>query len=211
MIPRLNCATGGERTSFLDGWDDATLLAGRRVIVLGAAWLVSWRRADASILRDPSRASADVPAGAGRLAAQLSALGAQVRLISVAGSDGHGIKLREALEERGVKASSLVTDDSIDTFAEEITILGPSEISRVRHGQRDAAVSPAADSALAVRLFTDAAWADLVMVYGRDTAFVGPKTHEVLKILETMGKLSGTSEITARAAVRSGSSESVPA
>ncbi|WP_051031447.1 D-glycero-beta-D-manno-heptose 1-phosphate adenylyltransferase [Nocardia veterana] len=91
--------------------DIADRLAGRHptVVVLGDAvldvWM--WGRSDRLCREAPVpvvdvRSTSYLPGGAANTAANIAALGAQVRLVSLAGSDERGARLREALRRSRV-------------------------------------------------------------------------------------------------------------
>src|SRR5438067_8163124 len=95
-----------------------------RVLVVGDVCLDRWCRYDPA-LADPSRetgiprigvVSTEVtPGAAGTVANNVAALGAQVSVLGIAGSDGFGHELSGALHARGIR-SSLIHTDRVCTF-----------------------------------------------------------------------------------------------
>ncbi|RYG42877.1 D-glycero-beta-D-manno-heptose-7-phosphate kinase, partial [bacterium] len=90
---------------------------GRRVVVIGDLMLDEYvhgratrisQEAPVMVVRQ-GRFEA-VPGGAANVAANLSALGADVALAGVVGDDEPGVRLQTALEERGTSRLALVKD-----------------------------------------------------------------------------------------------------
>ncbi|MDR3717368.1 MAG: PfkB family carbohydrate kinase [Bryobacteraceae bacterium] len=101
-------------------------IPGLSALVVGDVCLDRWCRYEPSF-NEPSRETGiprvavveveRTPGAAGTIAANLVALGTgRVSVIGVAGSDGHAHELRQALDERGIDASGLVTDPRGLTF-----------------------------------------------------------------------------------------------
>src|SRR4051794_12939703 len=100
------------------GWDailDAIRASPPRITVVGDVMLDRWLRGGVRRLSregpvpvvDISERE-DKPGGAANTAANLAALGAEVRLLTVAGDDAEGEVLRRLLDDRGVDTSHWV-------------------------------------------------------------------------------------------------------
>jgi D-glycero-beta-D-manno-heptose-7-phosphate kinase len=148
---------------------------GRRILVLGDLMLdrYLWGRVD--------RISPEAPVpvveieretfslgGAGNVAANLRALGAEPVLVSVVGEDEDGARLVETLTQRGVGTSGLVRDPSRPTTVKTRIIAHAQQVVRADRESR-ADVTGAAGVALAARI--EAAIADcqamIVSDYGK--------------------------------------------
>ncbi len=101
-------------------------IPGLSALVVGDVCLDRWCRYEPGF-DEPSRETGiprvavveveRTPGGAGTVASNLVALGAgHVAVVGVAGGDGHAHELRQALEERGIDATGLVTDPHGLTF-----------------------------------------------------------------------------------------------
>jgi D-beta-D-heptose 7-phosphate kinase/D-beta-D-heptose 1-phosphate adenosyltransferase len=95
---------------------------GRRVLLIGDAILDSYLEGEAARLsRDGpipvvrKTTEQRLPGGAANVAANLSALGAQVSFLSVVGADIAASLLRQTLRERGVEDEWLVSDQTFQT------------------------------------------------------------------------------------------------
>ena len=81
--------------------------------------------------------------GAGNVAANLRALGAEPLLLSVTGDDPDGATLRSALKERGIRASQLVTDPGRPTTVKTRIIAHAQQVARTdRESRADLAGRP---------------------------------------------------------------------
>src|SRR4051795_5432483 len=121
--PRRRCLTGatagyewhmadGTRNASAHGWDaivDALRSRPPRVTVIGDVMLDRWLRGGVRRLSRESpvpvvdlAAREDRPGGAANTAMNLAALGAEVRLLTIAGGDEDGLLLRRLLEGAGV-------------------------------------------------------------------------------------------------------------
>jgi D-beta-D-heptose 7-phosphate kinase/D-beta-D-heptose 1-phosphate adenosyltransferase len=132
----------------LESWIDR--FAGRRIAVLGDCMLdrYQWGHVD--------RISPEAPVpvveierenftlgGAGNVAANLRALGAEPLLLSVTGDDPDGATLRTALEERGIRASQLVVDPGRPTTVKTRIIAHAQQVARTdRESRADLAGRP---------------------------------------------------------------------
>jgi D-beta-D-heptose 7-phosphate kinase/D-beta-D-heptose 1-phosphate adenosyltransferase len=125
----------------LESWIDR--FPGRRIAVLGDCMLdrYQWGRVE--------RISPEAPVpvveidrenftlgGAGNVAANLRALGAEPVLLSVTGDDPDGATLRGALEERGIRASQLVTDPDRPTTVKTRIIAHAQQVARTDRESR---------------------------------------------------------------------------
>ncbi|MGH7742435.1 MAG: D-glycero-beta-D-manno-heptose-7-phosphate kinase [Candidatus Eiseniibacteriota bacterium] len=125
----------------LESWIDR--FAGRRIAVLGDCMLdrYQWGRVD--------RISPEAPVpvveierenftlgGAGNVAANLRALGAEPLLLSVTGDDSDGATLRSALKERGIRASQLVSDPGRPTTVKTRIIAHAQQVARTDRESR---------------------------------------------------------------------------
>src|SRR5947209_3556556 len=110
---------------------------GRRVAVLGDVMLdrYLWGHVDRISPEAPvpvveiERESMSL-GGAGNVAANLGALGAEPVLISVRGDDVDGLALERALRERGVRAEGLLTDGSRPTTVKTRIIAHSQQVVR---------------------------------------------------------------------------------
>ena len=130
--------------------------AGRRVLVLGDLMLdrYLWGRVE--------RISPEAPVpvveieretfslgGAGNVAANLRALGAEPVLVSVVGGDEDGDRLTGALEQRGVGTSGLVRDDARPTTVKTRIIAHAQQVVRADRESRADLSGPAFDAVCA--------------------------------------------------------------
>ena len=114
---------------------------GRRVLVVGDAMLDSYLVGDAERLSREApvpivavERHEDAPGGAANAAANLAALGADIRLLSVVGDDPQGNRLRTALGERGVGVEAVIGDPNRDTLAKERVVAGGQMLVRLDRG-----------------------------------------------------------------------------
>ena len=126
--------------------------AGCRVLVLGDAMLDTYVEGVAERLSREApvpivavEREDDAPGGAANAAANLAALGADVRLVSAVGEDGAAERLRSALARRDVDVISLIGDPSRATLAKERVVVGGQILVRVDRGS----VGPMTDTTIA--------------------------------------------------------------
>jgi rfaE bifunctional protein kinase chain/domain len=128
-------------------------LSGKRVMVIGDLM------ADHYIWGKVSRISPEAPipvvhvqeetwrlGGAANVAANLAALGAQVKLVGVVGKDAMAVRLRSMLEERGINTSALIEDESRPTIQKTRVIAQHQQVVRVdreKHAWLDSKVREA--------------------------------------------------------------------
>lgn len=101
-----------------------------KVLVVGDICLDRWCQYD-PFLAEPSRetglervavtATEVTPGAGGTVSSNLAALGArEIRVLGIAGDDGHGYELRQALARRGIDSSLLVTGPVTFTYTKLI-------------------------------------------------------------------------------------------
>src|SRR5580700_5997379 len=128
-------------------------LPGRKVLVIGDLM------ADHYIWGKVSRISPEAPipvvhvqeetwrlGGAANVAANLAALGGQVRLVGVVGKDAMASRLKSMLEERGINTSAIVEDESRPTIQKTRVIAQHQQVVRVdreKHAWLDAKIREA--------------------------------------------------------------------
>lgn len=78
--------------------------------------------------------STDAPGGAGNVAGNLAALGAQVEFLSVTGADRDGERLRASLEERGVGTAQLLAQAGRQTLQKSRVLAGSQMLVRFDEG-----------------------------------------------------------------------------
>jgi len=157
----------------------AEILAGipsLSALVVGDACLDRWCRYEPGF-DEPSRetgiprvaivAMERTPGAAGTIASNLVALGAgRVAVLGVAGDDGHGYELRQALAARGIEADGLITDPHGLTFTYTKLInrrTGVEDLPRVDYvNSRD--LAPEIDRAVVDRFEKLAPKFDVILV-----------------------------------------------
>jgi len=117
---------------------------GKRVAVLGDVMLDEyiWGRAErvspeAPVLVVEVEGRTFGPGGAGNVAANLASLGAKVFMAGVVGEDAPARRLKEALEERGVDTSGLVSDPERPTTVKTRIIARGQQVVRVDEESRE--------------------------------------------------------------------------
>jgi D-beta-D-heptose 7-phosphate kinase/D-beta-D-heptose 1-phosphate adenosyltransferase len=124
----------------------------------------------------------DLPGGAANVAANVAALGARARLLSVVGADREGALVTAELEARGVGTDGLVTAPERQTLARQRIVSGGQLVVRFDQGTTTPS-SAAVSEQLAARLADSFRRAHAVIVsdYG-----YGVATPEVLAALEAL-------------------------
>lgn len=151
---------------------------GLRALVVGDAMLDTYLEGDATrlckegpvpVVRKISEERA--PGGAANAAANLAALGAEVRFVGLVGADDAGRRLRAALRERGVDDGSLVEDDGVATLHKLRVIANGQYVVRFDEGDT-AGVGAAGRGRVLARAAEAFARCDLVVVpdYGYGVA-----------------------------------------
>lgn len=117
-------------------------LAGLEVLVVGDALLDEYlhgggtricREAPVPVVTVHDRRP--VPGGAGNVAANVAALGAGLRLLSVVGDDAAGAVLIAALERAGVAVADVLVEPGRDTVAKRRVIAGEQMVMRFDEGE----------------------------------------------------------------------------
>lgn len=107
------------------------------------------------------------PGGAGNTAANLQALGADVRLIGIVGNDSAGALLRSALRKRDISDRWLVEDRAISTLHKLRVLADGQYVVRFDSGETRG-VSPSAQDRLIANLASTIPNCDLVLVSDYD-------------------------------------------
>ncbi|SFQ68688.1 D-glycero-beta-D-manno-heptose 1-phosphate adenylyltransferase [Amycolatopsis rubida] len=117
--------------------------------------------------------------GAANVAANLRSLGAEPRLLAVAGADPAGRRLRAALAAAGLGSGLLVTDESRPTAVKHRVLAPRQMLLRMDEGGREP-VGRRTAATLAARLAEQLSWCDVVIAcdYG-----YGAFTEEVTEVL----------------------------
>jgi rfaE bifunctional protein kinase chain/domain len=151
-------------------------IPGLSALVVGDVCLDRWCRYEPSF-NEPSRETGiprvavveveRTPGAAGTIASNLVALGTgRVAVVGVAGSDGHAHELRQALDERGIDASGLVTDPQGLTFTYTKLInrqSGIEDLPRVDY-VNSGDLAPAVEREVVARFEASAPRFDVVLV-----------------------------------------------
>ena len=125
----------------------------------------------------------DQPGGAANTAANLAALGCQVELLSVVGSDAEGRLLREILRARGVGIEAMLTQAGRRTLAKQRVMAGSQLVVRFDQGDTEP-VDVAAERCLSERLASTFARVDAVVVSDYGYGIVTPAIVEQLAALQ---------------------------
>jgi len=157
---------------FINHWQ------GLRVVVIGDLMLDCYIEGDATQLTDEApvpvirhRADHLTPGAAGNLAANLIALGADVRLVSVIGFDEAALQLRAALAASGVSDRFVIADDMISTPVKQRIIAGGQHLLLIEHGG-DVKPSRAGRRELEQHLRRECSTSDLILVCDHDRGVV---------------------------------------
>ena len=162
---------------------------GLRALVIGDAMLDSYLEGVATRLckEGPvpvvSRASVErVPGGAANTAANLAALGAEVRFVGLIGPDESGAQLRAALRARGVDDRWLVEDASVATIHKLRVVANDQYVVRFDEGDTRTASANGRDRLLAA---VDEGFAACDLVVASDYGY-GILSDEVIARLRTL-------------------------
>ena len=164
----------------------------RRVVVLGDAILDRYLKGRAAgICREAPvpvvglQTVLEAPGGAANVATNIAALGAQTRLVSWVGADGHGRRLRALIERQGVDCAGVVACNR-RTVVKQRLRCDDQLVARFDEGD----VGPV-DAALAARLAAAlsaaAAGCDAVVVSDYGLGLMDPVLREALKRLRGQG------------------------
>jgi D-beta-D-heptose 7-phosphate kinase/D-beta-D-heptose 1-phosphate adenosyltransferase len=125
--------------------------------------------------------------GAANVAANVAALGANVRLVGLVGRDEGAKTLRELLRKRGIPASGLVTDPSRPTTTKTRFMAMRQQMLRVDRERRDEADGPVAAKLLAnVEKYLSECDGVIISDYGK-----GALTKQLLASIMSLAKKSG--------------------
>jgi D-beta-D-heptose 7-phosphate kinase/D-beta-D-heptose 1-phosphate adenosyltransferase len=125
----------------------------------------------------------EVPGGAANAAANARSLGAQVRLLSVIGSDAHGRRLREVLLASGVGVGDLIARHHRTTLAKERVIADGQMLVRFDNGSTGP-IDSATENVLLERLSRGHAKADAVIVSDYGYGILTPRVIAHLAALQ---------------------------
>jgi D-beta-D-heptose 7-phosphate kinase/D-beta-D-heptose 1-phosphate adenosyltransferase len=141
-----------------------------RALVLGDVMLDSYLEGNATrlcsegpvpVIRKTSEAR--LPGGAANTAANLQALGAEVRLVGLAGADATGQLLRSSLRAQGVDDGWLVEDEHLTTLHKLRILADGQYVVRFDDGDTEAP-STSSSARLVSRLAEALEWCDVVVV-----------------------------------------------
>lgn len=96
-----------------------------------------------------------IPGGAANCAVNLAALGANVALISVVGTDTAGAELRAKLESAGVDTSSVIISDNVQTTTKVRILAGQTHSSRQQVIRIDYEDAPLSDEKIRAALLKE--------------------------------------------------------
>src|SRR4051812_2470860 len=115
--------------------------ASKRILVLGDAMLDSYVVGTSTRLCQEApvpvvavRERRDCPGGAANTAVNLAALGCQVELLSAAGADPDGDRLRSLLRHLGVNTRSLTVSEARRTLSKQRIVNGDRLLARIDQG-----------------------------------------------------------------------------
>jgi rfaE bifunctional protein kinase chain/domain len=113
-------------------------LAEARILVIGDIMLDSYIFGDANRLSPEApvpvvRVDSEIarPGGAANTAANVLALGAEVKLVSLVGEDARGEKLKALIKDEGIRTEGLVVDKERQTTFKERVLARNQQIARV--------------------------------------------------------------------------------
>lgn len=167
--------------------DALAAMPGRRVLVLGEAMLDTYLhgRADRLSREAPVPVVAlehrvDAPGGAANSAVNLAALRAEVRLVSVVGSDDEARRLRSALRESGVGTGDVIHVDGRRTLAKQRVVAGDQVLVRFDSGSTEPLPAEVED-ALIARVEAIVPDMDAVLVSDYAYGVVAPRVAAALR------------------------------
>ncbi len=159
---------------------------GRRCLVLGDVMLDVFERGRATRLAPdaPAPVLTDIdttcsPGGAANVAANLSALGAEVTLLAAIGKDTAGEQLLEKLEERGIQTGSVVLVPGRATVMKRRLVADGATLARVDSGDKEP-LEGTLEEDLAERAVALAESADVVVVSDYSGGTVTQKVADAL-------------------------------
>lgn len=151
---------------------------GLRVVVIGDLMLDCYLEGEATQLTDEApvpvirhKADHSMPGAAGNLAANLNALGADIKLISAIGSDKAAAQLRSALADSGVSDRLVIADDTMSTPVKHRVIAGGQHLLLIERG---GTVKPSHTGLLELQqlLRQECTASDLILVCDHDRGVV---------------------------------------
>ncbi|HEX2912071.1 MAG TPA: D-glycero-beta-D-manno-heptose 1-phosphate adenylyltransferase [Chloroflexia bacterium] len=163
-----------------------------KVLVIGEAMLDSYlegvsericREAPVPIVAVSERK--DVPGGAANTAVNICSLGGQVTFLSVVGDDQEGKLLRQALEEKGVRTGSILTQAGRRTLAKHRVIASGQLLVRFDQGDGEN-ISAEIEQALSDRLTELYSRSDAVVISDYGYGIFTPRIIETLKQLQAL-------------------------
>ncbi|MDQ3284559.1 MAG: PfkB family carbohydrate kinase, partial [Actinomycetota bacterium] len=159
---------------------------GRRCLVLGDVMLDVFERGRATRLAPdaPAPVLTDIdttcsPGGAANVAANLSALGAEVTLLAAIGEDTAGEQLLEKLDERGIQTGSVVLVPGRATVMKRRLVADGATLARVDSGDKEP-LEGTLEEDLAERAVALAESADVVVVSDYSGGTVTQKVADAL-------------------------------
>ncbi|GAA0416056.1 D-glycero-beta-D-manno-heptose 1-phosphate adenylyltransferase [Streptomyces luteireticuli] len=160
--------------------------AGVRTVVVGDAIV------DGYITGDPAGLGREAPApviavdrtadqcgGAANVAANLSSLGGETRLLAVVGADPAGQRLRRAMASAGVGTGHLLTDRTRSTVVKTRVLAPRQMLLRMDEGSREP-IGPGVSAALAAALGEQLPWCDAVIACDYGYGTFTPEVRAVL-------------------------------
>src|SRR4051794_15614751 len=164
-----------------------TAMSGRRVLVLGEAMLDSYlhgradrlsREAPVPVVSLDERV--DAAGGAANSAVNLGALGAEVRLLSVVGSDDEASRLRTALVAGGIDDSDLIVAPGRRTLAKQRVLGGGQILVRFDSGSTESIDAEIEDD-LIRRIEAAVPQVDAVLLSDYAYGILGPRIDAALR------------------------------
>ncbi|MBI3945558.1 MAG: D-glycero-beta-D-manno-heptose-7-phosphate kinase [Armatimonadetes bacterium] len=152
-------------------------LGGRRALVLGDLMLDEYvtgvvsrisPEAPVPVVEVDLDRHTDTPGGAGNVAHNLRALGAEVRVLGVVGADAPGEVLRRRLDDTGVDTSGVLVDDTRPTTVKTRIIAHSQQVVRVDRECREPLADDVAGRLLALLEEQLARGADALLISDYD-------------------------------------------
>ncbi|PSB06218.1 D-glycero-beta-D-manno-heptose 1-phosphate adenylyltransferase [filamentous cyanobacterium CCP1] len=169
----------------IDSWTSLT------VLVIGDAILDSYlngstdrlcREAPAPVVAIQQQL--DVPGGAANTATNLASLGGRVVFLSVIGTDTEGDRLRQALEQRGVSSSYLISSPQRKTLAKQRVLAGSQILVRLDQGSTED-VSADLEQQMIARLAEQFPQCDAVIISDYGYGILTPRIMHTLQGLQS--------------------------
>ncbi len=170
-------------------------LAGHKVVVVGDVMLDEYlfggaRRIspEAPVLVVDVERVSWAPGGAANVAANIRALGGEVSIVGVVGTDDAGKRLREQLNSLGIKTDGLLEDSSRETTLKTRIIAGNQQVVRVDREKRDH-LGAKIHHALSLNIAEKLQNADAVIVSDYDKGIAGQITLETIVLARQKSKI----------------------